>query len=172
MSVKDEFAMMATHCTCCGAHAITTVASNSGLCHDCTDLIMIDKRRMDDREHAAWVGIITAMRIANDTSVASGWHVDIETGLRKERNFGEVVALMHSELSEALEADRKGLNDAKLPYRDGREVEFADVFLRIGDTARDLSLDVASAFIEKNRFNQLRRDHKLKSRNATGGKKY
>ena len=26
----------------------------------------------------------------------AGWYTDLETGLPKERNFGEVIALMHS----------------------------------------------------------------------------
>lgn len=78
---------------------------------------------------------------------------------------------MHSELSEALEADRKGLMCDKLPHRDGREVEFADCIIRILDTAAALGLDVAGALIEKNRYNARRAAHKLENR-AAGGKKY
>ena len=79
---------------------------------------------------------------------------------------------MHSELSEALEADRKSLKDDKLPHRDGREVEFADCIIRILDTAAALGLDVAGAIIEKNRYNKDRADHKIQSRNDNCGKKY
>src|ERR1700688_3294427 len=40
---------------------------------------------------------------------ASGWWKDAKTRQPIERNFGELIALIHSELSEALEGDRKNL---------------------------------------------------------------
>jgi len=126
---------------------------------------------MTDLERAAYNGINSAQRLAHKTATDAGWYTDPMTGEPVTRNFGEVVALMHSELSEALEADRKNLNDDKLPHRDGREVEFADCILRILDTAAALGLDVAGAIIEKNKFNRERADHKLEAR-ISGGKKY
>lgn len=126
---------------------------------------------MTAHEVEAYQGIIQAQRLAHATATNAGWYRNPQTGEEVERNFGEVVALMHSELSEALEADRKGLMDDKLPHRDGREVEFADCIIRILDTAAALGLDVAGALIEKNRYNQQRADHKLANR-AAGGKKY
>jgi NTP pyrophosphatase (non-canonical NTP hydrolase) len=127
---------------------------------------------MTGSETLAWYGIRHAQALAHQTSRDAGWYNDPMTGDPVVRNFGEVVALMHSELSEALEADRKGLKDDKLPHRDGREVEFADCIIRILDTAEALGLDVAGALIEKNRFNMARVDHKLASRAQDGGKKY
>lgn len=126
---------------------------------------------MDAVEHAAYFGMRYAQTLAHQTATEAGWYTDPATGQSVERNFGEVVALMHSELSEALEADRKSLMDDKLPHRDGREVEFADCIIRILDTAAALGLDVAGAMIEKNRFNRIRADHKIEAR-AAGGKKY
>ena len=126
---------------------------------------------MNDAEYGAWCGIRAAQHLAHKTANEAGWYRDPQTGEPIKRNFGEVVALMHSELSEALEADRKGLMDDKLPHRDGREVEFADCILRILDTAAALGLDVAGALIEKNRVNQVRADHKLENR-SDGGKRY
>jgi hypothetical protein len=122
-------------------------------------------------EIEAYHGIRQAQRLAHKTASDAGWYRNPETGEEIARNFGEVVALMHSELSEALEADRKGLRDDKLPHRDGREVEFADCIICILDTAEALGLDVAGAIIEKNRYNHHRADHKLANR-AAGGKKY
>lgn len=126
---------------------------------------------MTREEADAYMGLVKAQDLAHRTATEAGWYTDPTTLLPIERNFGEVVALMHSELSEALEADRKGLMDDKLPHRDGREVEFADCIIRILDTAAALGLDVAGAVIEKNRFNRQRADHKLENR-SSGGKRY
>lgn len=131
----------------------------------------MESKDMTEWEKQAFAGIEAAMDIAHTTATNAGWYTDPATGKPVERNFGEVVALMHSELSEALEADRKGLMDDKLPHRDGREVEFADCIIRIFDTARAMNMDLAGAIIEKNRFNRERSDHKLSNR-AAGGKKY
>lgn len=115
---------------------------------------------MTAEEMAAYQGISSAQKLAYRTAAITGWYNDPHTQAPLDRNFGEVIGLMHSELSEALEADRKGLMDKKLPHRDGREVEFADCIIRILDTAEALGLDVAGALIEKNRFNQTREDHR------------
>ena len=131
----------------------------------------MEPKNMTAVEQQAYYGIMAAQRLAHKTATDAGWYRNPQTGEEIPRNFGEVVALMHSELSEALEADRKGLMDDKLPHRDGREVEFADCIIRILDTAEALGLDVAGAILEKNRFNQERADHKLANR-AAGGKKY
>lgn len=99
------------------------------------------------------------------TAVDSGWWDE-------ERNFGEAVALMHSELSEALEAHRKGLMDDKLPHRSGIEVEFADCIIRILDYSEHLGLDIVGAILEKDAINKTREDHKRENRNKPGGKAY
>jgi hypothetical protein len=129
-------------------------------------------KNMTEEENAAYFGLIAAMNLAHKTATDAGWYVDPVTGQPVERNFGEVVALMHSELSEALEADRKGLMDDKLPHRPGQEVEFGDCVIRIMDTSAARGYDIAGAFIEKNRINQTRADHKLENRSQVGGKKY
>ena len=81
------------------------------------------------------------------------------------------IALMHSELSEALEGFRKGLNDDHLPHRRMIEVEFADSIIRILDTAEFLGLDVGGAIMEKLAYNAQRADHKRENRVLAGGKK-
>ena len=133
---------------------------------------MIDESGMTAFESTALNGIRAMQKLVNKTSVDAGWYTDRQTGAPITRNFGEVVALMHSELSEALEADRKGLMDDKLPHRDGREVEFADCVIRIMDTCEALGLDLAGAIIEKNRYNKTRADHKMENRLKENGKKY
>jgi hypothetical protein len=122
-------------------------------------------------ESRVLMGITLTQSMVHKTACDAGWYHDPATGRPMERNVGEVIALMHSELSEALEADRKGLMDDKLPHRKGIEVEFADCIIRILDTAAAMGLDIAGAIIEKNRYNKTRADHKLEAR-ANGGKKY
>ncbi len=72
-------------------------------------------------------------------------------------NVGEKIALMHSELSEALEYLRKdnGPSD-HIPDFSGAEEEFADVIIRIMNTAQRLHLRVAEAMIAKQAFNAAR----------------
>lgn len=100
------------------------------------------------------------------------WWVDIDTGKPLQRNVGELIALCHSELSEALEGHRKNLKDDKLPARPMVEVELADCLIRIFDMADGLGLDIGGAFEEKMQYNASRADHKIENRKAEGGKKY
>lgn len=75
----------------------------------------------------------------------------------EERNKGEAIALMHSELSEALEALRKGEQaDEKCPEFSNLEVELADVIIRIMDFAGGEDLDIAGAIVAKHAYNKTR----------------
>ena len=77
------------------------------------------------------------------------WDTPVENGTR--------IALMHSELSEALEADRHGNPpDDKIPEFSGVEAELADTIIRILDFAEGNSMDVISAMIAKAEMNKGR----------------
>lgn len=60
----------------------------------------------------------------------------------KPREFGTMIALVHSELSEALEADRHG--DKGMVAE-----EIADVFIRLGDLCGGLDIDIERAIKNK-----------------------
>ena len=109
--------------------------------------------------------------IHND-NVAAGWWTDIHTGEQLDRNMGELLCLVHSEISEAMEGHRKGLPDDKLPHRAMLEVELADACIRIFDIAGWLGLDLGGAIAEKRAFNATRADHKIENRLVVGGKAY
>lgn len=93
--------------------------------------------------------------------------INVEKGFwedRENKNFGEMVALMHSELSEALEAHRKDLKDDKLTHRKGIDVELADCLIRIMDYCGAYDVPIGDIVREKINYN--------KSRPFKHGKKY
>lgn len=90
-----------------------------------------------------------------------GWWEDGDN-----RNKAELIALMHSELSEALEGLRHGNPpDDKIPEFSALEAEFADVIIRIMDMSAAFKLRVGSAIVAKMAYNETRA-HKH------GGKKF
>lgn len=82
------------------------------------------------------------------------------------------LALIASEVSEALEGHRRGLKDDKLPQHDMVAVELVDVLIRVFDLAGFLGYDLGQIMADKEAYNAMRADHKPENRNKTGGKKY
>jgi len=117
-------------------------------------------------------GLAIATKICHERAVKNGWWSDARTGQRIRRNKGEMIALMHAELSEALEGERKSLMDEHLPHRRSPEVELADTLIRIFDYAAEYGYDLAGAVVEKLCYNDQRADHKVESRLKEGGKKF
>lgn len=75
----------------------------------------------------------------------------------KDRNDGEMITFMHSELSEAWEALRDGNPpDKHCPEFNGAEIEFADCIIRIMDTAYARKRRLAEAILAKIEFNKNR----------------
>lgn len=102
------------------------------------------------------------------------WWQDINTGLPINRNKGELIALIHSELSEALEGERKGLMDDKLPEYPMAVVEIVDAFIRGLDYLAGFypDVNVQEVFDAKMQYNANRTDHKHDARRASNGKKF
>lgn len=103
-------------------------------------------------------------------SLAAGWWA--EGAQSNPLTFSNKLMLIVSELAEAMEGDRKGVKDDKLPHRDMREVELADAAIRVFDLAGAYGYDLGAAIAEKMAFNRTRADHKPEARAAAGGKAY
>jgi NTP pyrophosphatase (non-canonical NTP hydrolase) len=105
-------------------------------------------------------------------AAADRWYYHPVTGERLTLNKGERLMLIVSEVAEAMEGERKGLPDDKLPHRRMAEVELVDALIRIFDYAGEEGYDLEGAYREKLAYNAQRADHKPEVRAAPGGKRW
>ena len=82
------------------------------------------------------------------------------------RSFGDIIALCHSELSEALEEYRKGRQPNDVYFGEnckpeGIGVELADVVIRIMDYCGHAGIDLQKMIEIKHEYNKKRTDKKV-----------
>lgn len=112
-----------------------------------------------------WGAIDLLTRACHDAARARGWW-------DKERNVGEALCLIHSEISEAMEGYRRNRADEHIADMPSITIELVDALVRIFDLAGGLRLELGKGFAEKMCFNMKRVDHSRAARSMPGGKSF
>lgn len=136
-----------------------------------------------DGQETVMVGLSVLQESVAANNFEKGWRVrdeDMPLGTAPKRPVSELIALLHSEVTEAFEAYRNnepelwyevpgssdtvnfeqkaadGSDDIVLGKPQGITSELADVIIRVLDMADELNLSLALAVIQKHRYNQTR----------------
>jgi len=118
---------------------------------------MLTEKPLHQEQPRSWhdrqiiTGLLVAAERAHRISKDKGfWHEGVN------RNKAELIALMHSELSEMLEGVRKPGPDSHCPEFTSEEIELADLLIRALDYAGGFGLRLSEALIVKMAFNATR----------------
>lgn len=137
-------------CDHCGAHL-----DNGETC-DCRNTNNDGGEPKDKQKERKTImtGINEVAKQIHENAVDHGWWDE-------ERGFPEVLALIHSEVSEALEEYRNG----RLPTEvytgnngkpEGIPIELADVIIRVLDYCGYAGIDIDAAISQKHEYNKSR----------------
>lgn len=129
----------------------------------------LKKYRILDEEVNAMTAVAQSLaQLAKDR----GWDDGMPVPGSKEDKMHRAmdIALMHSELSEALEGIRKGTQDDHVPQYTAEAAELADTVIRIFHYAIKHKVDLFNALRDKHIYNITRPDHSRENRAKKGGK--
>ena len=112
---------------------------------------LLSARASDESEELKLNDVNYIAKLIHENAVAHGWWED-------DRELPEIIALCHSELSEALEAYRNNEpmiwdNNGK---PDGIAVEMADCVIRIFDWFGAVGIEPFEIMLKKHRYNETR----------------
>lgn len=109
--------------------------------------------KLSQLERMFAMNIAEAVKAAHQNAIDKGWY-------EEPKSFGDMIALMHSELSEALEDYRNGYKFTETYFEGekpcGIPTELADVVIRIFDACGYLGIDLEAAIKLKMAYNATR----------------
>ena len=116
--------------------------------------LLVQKELKKDGEKMKKQSISELQKEVHQNAVDHGWW-------EKVQDFGTLIALCHSELSEALEENRNGhdINELYISETgklEGVPSELADVVIRVMDICEYYDIDLEATIIQKHEYNKSR----------------